>query len=280
MKINTSNLLNITLATSEKMDQVNFEKFIVDEEITSASNRWNNYIERFKNMLIAFKITGDGRKKALLLHYGGEQLFEIYKSFTNEDTENADFNKMVDLLTEYFAPQKNTDYQIHLFRKIKQREGESIDSFHSKLRRVVLTCDFHDINKEIKTQVIQNCSSQRLRRKALREHMTLQRILATGRSDEIAEEQAKLMEGKEATYQIKKFTGKGKQAKTDKECFRCGGKYPHTKNCPAMGKKCAKCGKENHFAKVCRSKNQINEVQDSGTTTESDVSDGECAFGL
>ena len=37
-----------------------------------------------------------------------------------------------------------------------------------------------------------------------------------------------------------------------KTCQYCG--RPHTKgNCPALGKKCQKCGKENHFKAVCKS---------------------------
>ena len=38
------------------------------------------------------------------------------------------------------------------------------------------------------------------------------------------------------------------------QCFWCGGKHqqPRQQHCPAMGKKCAKCGITGHFARVCR----------------------------
>ena len=41
----------------------------------------------------------------------------------------------------------------------------------------------------------------------------------------------------------------------DKKCFKCSGPYPHDKNktCPAIGKKCRKCGKLDHFESACRS---------------------------
>ncbi len=38
-------------------------------------------------------------------------------------------------------------------------------------------------------------------------------------------------------------------------CGHCGGKWPHEggrKNCPAYGKECRKCGRKNHFERVCR----------------------------
>ena len=38
-------------------------------------------------------------------------------------------------------------------------------------------------------------------------------------------------------------------------CRNCGDKYPHEQQqqCPAQGKTWRKCGKSNHFAKVCQS---------------------------
>ena len=41
----------------------------------------------------------------------------------------------------------------------------------------------------------------------------------------------------------------------NQKCTKCGGKWPHkNKTCPAIGQVCRKCGKENHFAKQCRTK--------------------------
>ena len=53
------------------------------------------------------------------------------------------------------------------------------------------------------------------------------------------------------------FKGKGNHsASQNKTCFRCGGKYPHEKACPAESKTCNKCHKKGHFAKCCRSKSE------------------------
>ena len=39
------------------------------------------------------------------------------------------------------------------------------------------------------------------------------------------------------------------------KCRNCGYTWPHTKSpCPAQGKQCNTCGKNNHFSKVCRAK--------------------------
>lgn len=40
---------------------------------------------------------------------------------------------------------------------------------------------------------------------------------------------------------------------------RCG--YQHSpRSCPAFGKKCAKCKKDNHFAQVCRQRNFVSTI--------------------
>jgi hypothetical protein len=52
------------------------------------------------------------------------------------------------------------------------------------------------------------------------------------------------------------------------ECRRCQTKHG-TRNCPAFGKKCSKCGILNYFAKSCRVR-QIREIQcDKSESTES-----------
>ena len=47
-----------------------------------------------------------------------------------------------------------------------------------------------------------------------------------------------------------------KRRTIQKSYFKCGRSWPHRNGeCPAKGKICTKCGKPNHFAKVCKSFN-------------------------
>ena len=46
----------------------------------------------------------------------------------------------------------------------------------------------------------------------------------------------------------------GARPKTYKSCDYCGRKHPWGRDkCPAYGKKCGKCGRDNHFAAQCKS---------------------------
>ncbi|KAF6023206.1 hypothetical protein EB796_018488 [Bugula neritina] len=45
------------------------------------------------------------------------------------------------------------------------------------------------------------------------------------------------------------------------QCEQCGKSYYKNQRCPAYGTKCAKCNQFNHWARVCRNLNRVNEVQ-------------------
>ena len=46
-----------------------------------------------------------------------------------------------------------------------------------------------------------------------------------------------------------------KQGRHGKECLKCGYQHPEKlESCPAIGQECRKCGKWNHFASRCTSK--------------------------
>ena len=63
-----------------------------------------------------------------------------------------------------------------------------------------------------------------------------------------------------------------------KECFNCGGPWPHPngrKSCPAWGMDCRKCGKKNHYARKCKSTIQVRKIDnlsDSESEEEYQVS--------
>jgi hypothetical protein len=51
-----------------------------------------------------------------------------------------------------------------------------------------------------------------------------------------------------------------------KTCGDCGFSLPHrSTQCPAKGQTCRKCGKMNHFERVCRSQAKIRRMETAGT---------------
>ena len=142
--------------------------------------RWKKRLARFENLIVGMGIEDAKQKRALLLHYCGPEVDEIFDTLKNTGDEN-DYKTAVEKLTAHFNPQVNTTYEIYNFRKAQQNEGESLYSFHTRLRTLARTCEFGDADKETKEQIILSYKSNALRRKALREDLDLTALLKAGR---------------------------------------------------------------------------------------------------
>ena len=170
-----------------------FEAFSTDDS-ASLGPRWRKYLARFEVLVTALNLQNSPqRKRALLLHYAGEHVYGIYDTFSDEQKggdDEAGYQTLKASFTTYFEPKKNIDYETFVFRQAKQEKGENVDAFCTRLRKLAATCDFGNSEREIKSQILVGCSSARLRRRALREDMTLTDLLKHARSLEITELQA------------------------------------------------------------------------------------------
>ena len=216
---------------------------------TNTGARWTNWIERFETYLIAADITDDKRKRALLLYQAGPEVHEIFKTLTDTGEEYETAKKA---LTKHFEPAKNPIFEIYNFRQAKQRADESTDEFHTRLRTLATHCKFSDTDFEIKMQIVCNGTSNRLRRKALRDpEYKLTDMLIEGRKAEVNSAQAS---GIEETFQDLQVN----EIRAEKTCYRCGFSYPHSKQpCPAKNANCSHCGLKGHFAKTCRKQKDV-----------------------
>ena len=183
--------------------------------------------------------------------------------------------------------------------------NESLDTYYTKLKQLAKYCEFDNIEKEIKSQIIQSCLSNKVRRKALRDSdVTLQQILDFARAMDATDSHMTEIEKphmnhdrldavrKYSNYkqhaseknifsQQNKVFSQPKQHKSGKSCYRCGGEYPHSQHCPALKKECNFCKKTGHFEKVClrkRDRKQVRQLDtcpkmDDATTSDSDNGD-------
>ena len=147
---------------------------------------------RFETYLVALDVKDNTQKRALLLYQAGQKTQEIFETLS--DT-GEDYKTAIEKLDEYFLPKKNVDYETFRFRQASQKSEETIDQFVTRLRKLAVHCEFGNVDKEIKAAIIQNCTSKRLRRYALREEdMTLEKLLSKARALETSEVQASGME--------------------------------------------------------------------------------------
>jgi len=249
--------------------------------------RWTKWLSRFQRLLVALDIDEDARMRAMLLHYAGPSVDEIFDTLDDTGSDD-DYDKAKLRLTEYFTPKVNTAFELYNFRNARQLESENIDAFCTRLRQLAKSCGFTDVEKEIAAQIILSCSSQRLRRKGLRDNLSLKDLLNAGKAFELSEIQANDVERSDSKSDVNTVSrgrsrnrqggsrnhakskyrnsskNRGEKNHSDqqnsqntsqkKNCYYCGGDYPHSGKCPARGKKCGACGVLNHFARVCRNK--------------------------
>ena len=174
--------------------------------------------------------------RALLLHYSGPEVDEIFDTLENTG-EDKDYKTAVEKLTAHFNPQVNTTYEVYNFRKAQQNEGESLDSFHTRLRTLAKTCEFGAADKEIKEQIILSCKSNALRRKALREDLDLTALLKAGRALELSETQAKEVESDKTTVNTVKHKKKNETCSKKGKGRR---REQHSKSCSESHKESRK----------------------------------------
>lgn len=111
-----------------------FEKFQVNGDTTSTGHRWTKYMKKLENLFVAMNTDNRKRKKALLLHYAGDEVFEIYGTLPNTGDENG-YEETKKALTDYFKPRVNTEFEVFEFRQMKQLESETVDEFSACLRQ-------------------------------------------------------------------------------------------------------------------------------------------------
>ena len=77
--------------------------------------------------MTAIGVDDTARKRALLLHYAGVEVFDIFDTLPKAETGEAkDFEKATAALTKYFSPTKNIEFEVHKFRQASQKRSTAI----------------------------------------------------------------------------------------------------------------------------------------------------------
>ena len=172
-------------------------------------------------------VTGKGiksadQKFALLLHLAGEEIQDLYDTFPvacSSSKENA-YERLIRLLNEHFSPKKNTTYERHMFRGLKQN-SETTDAFLTKLKVHANKCEFgSEAESNIREQFIEGCEDKELRRRILEkgDEADLEEIVRMAKSLEIGRRQGIYVcrkSGKQVTkFQKKTRIFKSRRRKT------------------------------------------------------------------
>ena len=239
-------------------------------ETDNLAARWKRWHRAFELYVTGKGVADAAQKKALLLHTAGMETQDIYYTLPEVAGEGDVYIKATTALEAYFSPKAHAPFERHIFRGMAQAPTETVDQFVTRLKTKAESCDFGDKKEEqIRDQVIEKCSSHRLRRKLLEKggELTLKQLTDIARIHEDSERQASSIEGLSTSVnrvtvskqsykpKLQGYPSK-KNVSYNMECFCCGrtGHMAKDPKCPAKDKKCRRCHKIGHFEKKCRTK--------------------------
>ena len=233
----------------------------------NVQQKWLRWVDRFQLFLEVKKITDAKEQISNFLYYGGDYVYDSYQPLKDAGADTT-LKSVVDKVTTVFVPVVSKNISIFRFRACKQFDGEPFSEYMDRLRDLVKLCNFSSVEEELKAQIIQGCSSDELRRRAMEdESLDLAKIINLGKTIESVDSHMKEMSGvSQAIFReeaVNQLNSKSEKASgREKKCFCCGGAYPHDSECPAKDKVCNKCKKIGHYGKCCKGNKNVSKVHD------------------
>ena len=229
----------------------------LDLDSSNVSDAWRKWKQRFELFSLASGLSSkeEGIQAATLLHVVGPDALEIYNTFTWEaDGDRNKVTKILEKFEAYCVSRRNITWERHIFNTRSQHDGETIDQYVTDLKTKAQTCEFKELKDGlIRDRIVCGIRCDKTRSKLLREpDLTLQKAVDICRASETTLSQMKSFTNDDLPA-IHAIRSQNKQVQK-LYCDRCGNWHTKQQVCPALGAECRKCGRRNHFAKVCRTK--------------------------
>lgn len=158
----------------------------------------------------------------MLLHYGGLELQDVFHTLPDADSTEEGGNpyqKATYILSTHFKPKLNVMYERHVFRQLKQNEGEKMNQYIMRLRQQAKNYEFQAEDMEICGQIVEKCVSNKLRRLLEEEDFKLEDVMKIIRTIEAIDLQTKDIENKTiaATHSVRRGRKNEKKAEKNKD---------------------------------------------------------------
>ena len=172
----------------------------------------------------------------------------------------------------------NVTYERYVFNKRMQDSGERFDAFLGDVRRLARSCQFEGVKESmIRDRIVVGIRNENTRHKLLQiRDLTLAKAIDVCKASEAAGKQLKVMTNADEVQSLRSTStsnyqrrnrgkSRGREPRHDlkqrrdksatRPCKYCDRKHePRKEACPAYGKTCRRCGRQNHFDAVCLSK--------------------------
>ena len=231
-----------TRATSIPMPMLSWDS----TDSTHAFNEWKTFISSF----FVIQSVPDNLKWHYLLLSSGAKGHELWSSWQLSDTDKADPEHIFSLFQRHLVGTTNKWVARLELSSMIQKTDENIDDYICRLKSKANSCQFVNNNvkdEQITFQIIKGIvwSDERKALISKGNKLTLEQAITSVQSyqatmhDNTCFAENNVANNNHAIHSFSK-----------QPCKYCGTTHPPRK-CPAYGKACEKCGKKNHFKKVC-----------------------------
>lgn len=232
------------------------------------SENWKNFEQSLNIYLRASgqNNKSDDTKIAILLNCIGDDGLKTYNNFQFNGEET--YVEVINKFKEVCNPKKNILFCRHKFYERSQKMDEPFDSFLIDVQTLARDCEFSDEKEIVRDRLVFGSADNETKQKIITsEKATLDEVIKLFKIAEMEKMQAISVCHTKYVDKIKKSSNSDKIKKSAPQenvnCRWCGKTHAKDKNkCPARGKKCSKCGLENHFASVCKTKVKKNVVKE------------------
>ena len=232
----------------------------------------------------------------------------LLTQFPHDNINNLTTLKLWEMMEIAFIRPRNITFGRYVFFSRKQKKCETVEQFYSILKELAEDCDFENREEVIIRDIfITNLLDDDIQHELLLDTVDPERALSIAVNMEMGRQNQQRISSNNnnsaanntinAIQPYNRFWGpsaRGNQTgrvavnrKAIGQCRGCGQAWTktHRQVCPALGKKCNRCGLPNHFAKVCPKKlnttqnsrfgNRINNVETAETTEQNTNSENQ-----
>nr|CAH7755348.1 unnamed protein product [Callosobruchus chinensis] len=261
-----------------------------DLQSQNAAAEWKFWRTTFEDYML---VTGqnespDEVKLSVLRNIIGTESARVMSTFNIPAEGSEKYKLSLQAIENYVNPRVNESFERYTFLKRVQKEGESLEHFLTECRHLIRTCNYSatdsnqsNENKALRDKIVIGIRGPITREALLRiDDLTLDKAINFCRTSEQSKSQSlAFQESSQEVNAVRKKKSMGKpkfQSRPQQQfagekfkCRRCQTTHG-PRMCPAFGKKCKKCGIDNHFAVACRVKN-IRNVERNKATSEEEI---------
>ena len=232
---------------------------IHDPNVAELWKQWKRSWEIYSEA-VGLGAVEEPQRTACLLACIGPEARKVFNTFGLSTADSKKTAPVLQGFDDFCEPQRNIPFERYRFHARTQEAGESFDKFVTELRQLSSTCDFENITKDqiLRDKVLFGIRDEKVRGRLLRvADLTLKQALDICRAAEASDAQLKAVGSNSAPVNavLVKSTserqGKKPADGPTKSCGNCGTTH-EPRVCPAYGKVCYNCGRDNHFGRVCR----------------------------